>query len=522
MVRNSWNVPHLSSLKTGASQATSATTSDSSECGLWGSVRLTYTICAFLSNILQMALRNMLGLVILRMVKARPEDALLYSPEYQFNNLTAMSNCGNEVFEPSARLDVAQQTGDLEWTRNQELTFPGTFYYGYVIALPLAGHLADRFGGKLLFISSLALQALAFLLLPFMAPFSYIAAVITLVLAGIFGGCGAPPLYQLFVTWAHPTERTWMLSFAYSGMIVGSICIYPLANYLSDFGWKVPFFVLGGITLLYGIICNWFIYNSLDDHPRVTEAERTYLQPTGCAQAPQVSSTPWRSLLTSAPVYAFVFTHVFHNYGFLLLSLNVPRFMSEAMQFNMKEIGFLASAPFLGSFFSKLLCVFSCSYFEGRFVSQLGFLRRLLYATCCCATICLIVVIILASCKQKTLVLLMYFLVGLTTDLAFSGGYWPTLLYFAPSFAGLISGLANCMAHISGFATPHLVAALVHSGIKSEWNWVLLTYIFFNVLAMIVFGLFSSSKLQEWDPRCQQVTKTSDISNSNRKPSNTC
>ncbi|KAH8358821.1 hypothetical protein KR093_002699 [Drosophila rubida] len=510
MVRKSWNVPQLASLKPESSQAAPT-------CGLWGSVRLTYTICAFLSNILQMSLRNMLGLVILRMVKARPEDALIYSAAYQFTNRTAIPNCGNEVFEPTTRFDVAQQTGDLEWTRKQELTFPGTFYYGYVIALPLAGHLADRFGGKLLFISSLTLQAAAFIVLPFIAQSSYIAAVTTLVVAGMFGGCGAPPLYQLFVIWAHPTERTLMLSFAYSGMIVGSICIYPLANYLSDFGWKVPFFVLGGVTLLYGISCNWLIFNSLDEHPRLTAAERAYLQPTGFAQAPQVShfGTPWRSLLTSAPVYAFVFTHVFHNYGFLLLSLNVPRFMSEAMQFNMKEIGFLASAPFLGSFFSKLLCVFSCSYFERRLFSQLCYLRRLLYTICCSVTITLIVVIILASCKQKILVLLMYFLVGATTDLAFSGGYWPTLLYFAPSFAGLISGLANCMAHISGFATPHLVAALVHSGIKSEWNCVLLTLIFFNALAMIVFGVFSSSKLQAWDPRSQIASQPSDVIKSN-------
>lgn len=493
----------------------------SSNCSLWGSVRLTYTVCAFLSNVLHMALRNMLGLVILRMVKARPEDALLFSAEYQMNNLTATPNCGNVVFEHSSSFDVGQ-SGDLLWTRKQELTFPGTFYYGYVIALPLAGHLADRFGGKLLFISSLTLQGLGFVILPIIAQHSYVAAVTTLVISGMFAGCGAPPLYQLFVIWAHPTERTSMLSFAFSGMIVGSICIYPLANFLSDFGWKVPFYVLGGVTCLYGISCNWLIYNSLDQHPRLTDEERTYLQPTGVPQTPQHFRTPWKSLLTSMPVYAFVLTHVFHNYGFLMLSLNVPRFMREAMQFNMKEIGFFSSAPFLGSLFSKVFCVLSCSHIERRMFSQLSCLRRILYTICCSVTIVLIGIIIVASCEQKILVLLMYFLLGVTTDLGFSGGYWPTLLYFAPSFAGLISGLANCIAHISGFLAPHLIAGLVHSGIKSEWNCVLLTLVLLYALAMITFGLFSSSKLQSWDPRSHNSTTPQNPNISNRKTSNTC
>lgn len=78
------------------------------------------------------------------------------------------------------------QKGDLPWTRSQEVTFPGTFFYGFVIALPLAGHLSDRFGGKILFIISLTLQGLAYMLLPHMAYHSYAAAVVVLVIAGIF------------------------------------------------------------------------------------------------------------------------------------------------------------------------------------------------------------------------------------------------------------------------------------------------------------------------------------------------
>ncbi|EDV93258.1 sialin [Drosophila grimshawi] len=507
MVIRSWNVPHLGGQHPGADK----------HSPLWGSVRLTYTLCAFLTNMLQMGMRNMLGLVILRMVKARPEDVLLQHSALasnQANNLTDSQVCGSGVWH-NASLELVE-TGDLPWTRNQELTFPGVLYYGYVIALPLAGHLTDRFGGKVLFINSMTMQALSYIALPVMAEYSYVAAVIVMVFSGIFAGCGSPPLYQLFLVWAHPTERTSMLSFAYSGLIVGSIGIYPLASYLSDFGWRVPFYVLGNVALLYGISCNWLIYNTLEQHPRLTDAERDYLKPKDFAQAPQHLSIPWRSLLTSVPVYAFMLTHVFHNCGFLVFSLIMPRFMQEAMQFNMKEIGFLSSAPFIGSMLSKLICIFSCSYIERRLFLNLGRLRRLLYAVCTSATIVLIGVIIVASCQQKALVLLIFVLVGATMDMGFSGGYWPTLLYFAPSFAGMISGLANSLGHLSGFLAPHLIAILVHTGIKSEWNAVLLTLMLFNALAIIVFGLFSSTTLQTWDPRSQK----SNLTNSTQETTN--
>lgn len=51
--------------------------------------------------------------------------------------------------------------------------------------------------------------------------------------------------------------------------------------------------------------------------------------------------------------------------------------------------------------------------------------------------------------------------IGITTDMGFSGVYWPSMLYVAPAFAGLISGLANCLATVSGFLAPLGVSAIV-------------------------------------------------------------
>lgn len=173
MVCRSWTLPRAAISGTEQTPTTG--------CPLWGSARLTYTVCAFLANMLHMAMRNMLGLVILYMVKPRPEDFQLH--DQTVHNLTKLPDCGDSVL---ARQACQSKFGDLPWTRNEEVQFPGVFYYGYAVFLPVAGYLSDRFGGKILFNISLTMQGLAYMLIPVVAYQSYEFAVIVLIIAGGF------------------------------------------------------------------------------------------------------------------------------------------------------------------------------------------------------------------------------------------------------------------------------------------------------------------------------------------------
>lgn len=172
MVGRSWTLPKAASPATEQPPATAG-------CPLWGSVRLAYAEYAFLANMLQMAMRNMLGLVILYMVKPRPEDFQLHGQIA--HNLTTLPECGDSVLGQKACLSTF---GDLPWTRNEEVQFPGVFYYGFAVCLPVAGYLSDRYGGKNLFIISLTLQGLAFMLIPLVAYHSYKLTFIVLIFAG--------------------------------------------------------------------------------------------------------------------------------------------------------------------------------------------------------------------------------------------------------------------------------------------------------------------------------------------------
>ncbi|KAH8276073.1 hypothetical protein KR018_000839 [Drosophila ironensis] len=456
MSSKSWTIPRLSHSGPGGHP-------------LMNSVRLTYAICAFTSSCLHATAQIMLGMVILKMVKHR-------SP------------------------DLPDSPGYLLWTRRQELTFPGIYYYGYVVSIILSGTLADRYSSKYLLILSHVLEAFLYLLIPDMARHSFNAVAGNLICCGLVAGVGSPARFKLFVTWAHPTERTSLVAFGCSGILVGTMLAYPLGCFLSELGWEVPFYVVGVVDMTFGLACFWLVYDSVEQHPRIKPDEIEYLQQGSLlAQQSECKGVPWRKLMCSGPVYAFLFTHMFHCYTFVVLGILMPRFLHEAMDFDLRELGLLASLPFLGALGSKAVCVLGASYVERHVGPDQNWMRRLVYGVCSLLTAAFIGVIIMADSEDKALVLGMFVLVKTTTDLGFNC-YWPTLLYIAPSFAGLLSGLANGMAHLSGFLAPLLVASVVATGTKAEWNLGLATLMAFNVLAMVVFVLFSSTSLQSWDP----------------------
>ena len=145
-------------------------------------------------------------------------------------------------------------------------------------------------------------------------------------------GCGNPALYRLFSIWSHPHERTAFIAIAYGGFAVGAFIAFPISAFLCKYSsWEITFYIIGSISLLFGIACHWLVYSTLEDHPRLTRAEYNYLKINKHAKMSKGQNVPWKSIFSSVPVYAFVATHCFHTYGIMVFSLLIPRFFKEAM-----------------------------------------------------------------------------------------------------------------------------------------------------------------------------------------------
>lgn len=59
---------------------------------------------------------------------------------------------------------------------------------------------------------------------------------------------------------------------------MGSMLVYPVASYLSNFGWELSFYVVGGVGLSFGIACCFLVYDTVEQHPRISNEEVDYLR----------------------------------------------------------------------------------------------------------------------------------------------------------------------------------------------------------------------------------------------------
>ena len=56
---------------------------------------------------------------------------------------------------------------------------------------------------------------------------------------------------------------------------------------------------------------------------------------------------PWKSMMTSKPVWAIIIAHFSENWGFYTLLTGMPTFMKDVLGYKLDQAGFLAAFPYL-------------------------------------------------------------------------------------------------------------------------------------------------------------------------------
>lgn len=97
-------------------------------------------------------------------------------------------------------------------------------------------------------------------------------------------------------------------------------------------------------------------YSDPESHPYISEKEKDYLR-TEMGQLERdknLPPTPWRMILTSAPMISLVICQIGHDFGYFSMVTDLPKYMADVLRFNIKENGAYTSYPYVLMWFVSL------------------------------------------------------------------------------------------------------------------------------------------------------------------------
>lgn len=226
-------------------------------------------------------------------------------------------------------------------------------FVGYLSFAFIGGYLASRFGSRQVISGSLALVGLALILTGLSESFEF--ALIMRFLVGA-GSAGANvPIMALASAWFTAQRRGMAAGILVSGSSIALLLLGPIIPYIMQnfpgYGWRVCWYVLGGVTLIIALLNYSFLRN---------RPEEKNLLPYGRPSPPPSfsSSGSVKSLYTSpalwhlaAVFFSFGFSYIIYMQYFSAYLINEAKVGAERAGEFLMLLGILSifCGPFWGT-----------------------------------------------------------------------------------------------------------------------------------------------------------------------------
>lgn len=396
--------------------------------------------------------------------------------------------------------DQYRKDGEFLWDSNVQGTILGSFFYGYLVTQIPGGRMAELFGGKWLFGIGVLCTSVLTLLTPIAARWGVGALIVLRVLEGLGEGVTFPAMHAMLGRWLPRLERSMLSTIIYSGAQIGTVIAMPISGLLcgSNFlgGWPSVFYVFGFFGCLWFIVWSLVIYETPEQHPRISRAELMWIQ-DGKIEKTEKLPIPWKAILTSIPVWTLMFTHFGQNWGFYMFLTELPTYLSAILHFSIKSNGGLSALPYLLQAIVSWIVGYASDFARQKQYFTVSTIRKLCNTVGFFGPAICMIGVILAGCNG------IWSMVFLTLAMGFNGciysGFMVTHVDMAPDFAGTLMGMSNAFATMAGFLVPKAVGALtLHHQTLARWRTAFLIAMTVYFVTGVLFIVFGSATSQKW------------------------
>lgn len=242
---------------------------------------------------------------------------------------------------------------DLDMSLVQFGALSSFFFIGYSLSQIPGGMLAEKFGAHRIITMAVMMWSL------FTALTAAASTFVSLCITRFLFGVGEGPLFTSNAVfnsyWFQKNEK----GRAASVIIAGSSCGNVIAPVITValftlFGWQAVFYCFAVIGLIIAGIWYFVGRDKPEEHPWISQEERTLILRNRSIQEVQKGVAPWKKFIKNPQFWAIGLQYFFVSYMTMLFLAWLPTYLQEARNFSLKSMGVAASFPWL----ANVICVF--------------------------------------------------------------------------------------------------------------------------------------------------------------------
>ncbi|KAL3281330.1 hypothetical protein HHI36_004539 [Cryptolaemus montrouzieri] len=393
-----------------------------------------------------------------------------------------------------------------------------SFFYGYITTQLVGGWFAMRMGGKKLYGLGVAATAVLTLMTPLAANMGMFALIFLRILEGVFEGVTYPCIHAVWSHWAPPLERSRLATLAFTGSYAGTVVSMPACAILAElFGWPSIFYVFGIFGLFWYSLWVVLIAEKPSEDPLISDEELRYItQSLGDTNEKNIKY-PWRSIVTSMPVWSIVVAHFSENWGFYTLLTQLPKYMKDILDFDLAKTGFMAALPYLAMSITLALSGQLADWFLVRGILNVTQVRKFFN---CGAFIAQTVFMMGTAYATSTTVSVICLIMAVGLGAFAWAGFSVNHLDIAPQHASVLMGIGNTFATLPGIVSPILSGYVVTTPTKGEWQIVFFVTAGIYLFGCLFYWTFASGELQDWAKESETLKTRSAVNADNKGMTN--
>lgn len=461
--------------------------------------RHVFVLMGFLGLLNVYSLRVNLSVALVAMVKS-VDSGNKYSnhSECYYGHANASDAYSNKTEDQDQKHD----TGEFEWDSYTQGIILGSFFYGYVITQLPGGRIAEVLGAKWMFGLGVFLTAALTLAIPVASRAHYGALIAIRVLQGLGEGVTYPAMHSMLAQWSPKFERSTATALVHAGAHVGAMAALTFSGFLaaSTFlgGWPAVFYVFGFLGCVWFVFWIYLVYDSPEEHPRITQEEYDYIIVNqGDEKVQKNLKIPWKHIATSKGLWALSLAHFGSNWIYYTFLTIIPSYLATILLYDIKKNGLISSLPYLLTTITSCLASVYADVLRKKGIMSTTAIRKFFNTSAAVVPALLLIGMPLAGCDRVWSVVLLS-LAGAALGVR-EVGFMVTHIDMSPDFAGTLLGVTNTIGNLPGFLMPY-VAGVLTSEENSIRTWSYFYYIAaaVGIICAAAFLFFGTAELQPW------------------------